>query len=213
MSQHNFFHDFLQSESEIPAGQLRLIKTRLQAGNDCHSTLLNFSYVYVYFLSFFGKLCHCFSCAFVVLRIQQIYANCKYSMYRSYPVICNVYYPTVPLYDVFLSLMFVLGNVSKQPGFNLVVPHLFLMGQKVTDKPRQRWKSRNLTAMRTFGSVKQKRKRRQIDSIVMYSAESTQIPSFIDAHWFMWIDRIASLIEVVSDSPLVTDNPLNHQAA
>lgn len=58
---------------------------------------------------------------------SKIYANSKYSMYRSYPVICNVYYPTVPLYDVFLSLMFVLGNVSKQPGFNLVVPHLFLV--------------------------------------------------------------------------------------
>lgn len=30
-------------------------------------------------------------------------------------MICNVYYPTVPLYNVFLSLLFVLGNVSKQP--------------------------------------------------------------------------------------------------
>ncbi len=46
-----------------------------------------------------------------------------------------------------------------------------------------------------------------------YRVESTQIPCLIDAHWFMWIDRIASLMEAVTDSQTVTDNPLNHQAA
>lgn len=136
--------------------QLRLIKTRLQGGNDYHSALLNFLYVYVFFLSFFGKLCHCFFRAFVVPQIQQIDANCKYSMYRSYKVHCDVYYPTVPLYHVFLSLMSFLGNVSKQP--DVPATHLLLVRKWLL--PRRRWKSRNLTAMRTFGSVKQKRKRR-----------------------------------------------------